>query len=56
MVTLFCPQGNETRMGKGKGPFEFWAARAPTGRVLFEIESGDVPVREEVAKSGTYFF
>lgn len=22
-----CMQGNETRMGKGKGTFEFWATR-----------------------------
>lgn len=23
-----CVKGNETRMGKGKGPFEFWACRS----------------------------
>ncbi|KAJ3475719.1 hypothetical protein NLI96_g11653 [Meripilus lineatus] len=43
-----CIKGNETRMGKGKGTFEFWATRVPTGRVLFEI--GGVPVREELAR------
>ncbi|KAG2359664.1 ribosomal protein L10e/L16 [Suillus spraguei] len=32
-----CIKGNETRMGKGKGTFEFWATRVPTGRVIFEI-------------------
>ncbi|KAG8838901.1 mitochondrial ribosomal large subunit component [Serendipita sp. 400] len=32
-------KGNETRMGKGKGGFEFWACWVPTGRVLFELES-----------------
>jgi ribosomal protein L16/L10AE len=26
-VALMSGQGNETRMGKGKGTFEFWAAR-----------------------------
>ncbi|KAF8639275.1 hypothetical protein AX16_010347 [Volvariella volvacea WC 439] len=43
-----CIKGNETRMGKGKGTFEYWAARVPTGRVIFEI--GGTPVREELAR------
>ncbi|THH26490.1 hypothetical protein EUX98_g7698 [Antrodiella citrinella] len=43
-----CIKGNETRMGKGKGSFEFWATRVAPGRVLFEI--GGVPVREELAR------
>ncbi|KZT10544.1 mitochondrial ribosomal protein L16 [Laetiporus sulphureus 93-53] len=41
-------QGNETRMGKGKGTFEFWATRVAPGRVIFEV--GGVPIREEVAR------
>lgn len=36
-----CVKGNQTRMGKGKGAFEYWACRVPTGKVLFEIK-GDV--------------
>ncbi|KAH7345663.1 ribosomal protein L16 [Rhizoctonia solani] len=40
-------QGNETRMGKGKGSFEYWACRVPTGRVVFEIGGG---IREEIAR------
>ncbi|KAF8970196.1 mitochondrial 54S ribosomal protein YmL47 [Flammula alnicola] len=43
-----CIKGNETRMGKGKGTFEFWATRVPIGRVIFEI--GGVPIREELAR------
>ncbi|KAH9940683.1 mitochondrial ribosomal protein L16 [Amylocystis lapponica] len=43
-----CMKGNETRMGKGKGAFEFWATRVAPGRVLFEI--GGAPVREEIAR------
>jgi ribosomal protein L16/L10AE len=35
-------------MGKGKGSFEYWATRVPTGRVIFEI--GGAPVREELAR------
>ncbi|KAH7882470.1 ribosomal protein L16p/L10e-domain-containing protein [Phlebopus sp. FC_14] len=45
-----CIKGNETRMGKGKGTFEFWATRAPIGRVIFEI--GGTPIREEMAREG----
>ncbi|RLV93624.1 54S ribosomal protein L16 mitochondrial [Spathaspora sp. JA1] len=36
-----CVKGNQTRMGKGKGAFHHWAARIPTGKVLFEIR-GDI--------------
>ncbi|KAJ6571823.1 mitochondrial 54S ribosomal protein YmL47 [Mycena capillaripes] len=43
-----CIKGNETRMGKGKGTFEFWATRVPTGRVIVEI--GGTPIREELAR------
>ncbi|CEL63186.1 54S ribosomal protein L16, mitochondrial OS=Schizosaccharomyces pombe (strain 972 / ATCC 24843) GN=mrpl16 PE=3 SV=1 [Rhizoctonia solani AG-1 IB] len=42
-----CVKGNETRMGKGKGSFEYWACRVPTGRVVFEIGGG---IREEIAR------
>ena len=28
----------ETRMGKGKGPPEYWVANVKPGRVLFEVE------------------
>ena len=61
----FCVKGNETRMGKGKGSFEYWACRyvncfvdhlqaisVPVGRVIFEI-GGHVEIRPEVAKDGT---
>lgn len=46
-----CVKGNETRMGKGKGSFEFWAARATVGKVVFEV-GGPVEIRPEVAKEG----
>ena len=36
----------ETRMGKGKGNPEFWAARVRRGRVLYEMEG----VSREVAR------
>lgn len=42
-----CIKGNQTRMGKGKGAFDHWAARIPTGKVLFEIGG---KVHERVAK------
>ncbi|SOV09757.1 related to MRPL16 - mitochondrial ribosomal protein, large subunit [Ustilago sp. UG-2017a] len=44
-----CVKGNETRMGKGKGAFEYWACRANMGKVIFEI-GGPVEIRPEVAK------
>ena len=36
----------ETRMGKGKGAPEFWAARVKRGRMLYEMEG----VSREVAR------
>ncbi|KAK6461105.1 ribosomal protein L16p/L10e-domain-containing protein [Scheffersomyces coipomensis] len=39
--TAVCVKGNQTRMGKGKGAFDHWACRFPTGKVLFEIR-GDI--------------
>ncbi len=36
----------ETRMGKGKGPPEFWVAVVRPGRILFEIEG----ISEEEAR------
>ena len=36
----------ETRMGKGKGSPEYWAARVKPGRIMFEIDG----VSEEVAR------
>ena len=36
----------ETRMGKGKGPPEYWVAVVKPGRILFELEG----VSEEVAR------
>ena len=39
--------GNEVRMGKGKGRFDYWAARVAVSKVIFEIEGG---VHEKVAR------
>lgn len=49
-----CVKGNETRMGKGKGSFEYWACRVPVGRVVFEVGGGGI--REEIARQGEYLF
>lgn len=43
-----CTKGNETRMGKGKGPFDYWAVRVPTGKILFEINAPNL--HEQVAR------
>ncbi|KAK7204601.1 mitochondrial 54S ribosomal protein YmL47 [Myxozyma melibiosi] len=42
-----CTKGNETRMGKGKGPFDYWAVRVATGKILLEL-TGEI--HEQVAK------
>ncbi|KZT66553.1 mitochondrial ribosomal protein L16 [Daedalea quercina L-15889] len=44
-----CIKGNEARMGKGKGSFEYWSTRVPTGRVIFEL--GGVPIKPEIART-----
>lgn len=43
-----CIKGNETRMGKGKGAFDHWMARVPTGKVIFEIAGENL--HEQVAR------
>lgn len=40
-------KGNEVRMGKGKGKFDYWAARVPVSRVVFELSG---PVHEKLVK------
>lgn len=39
--------GNESRMGKGKGSFDYWAARVAVSQIVFEI-SGEL--HEQVAR------
>ncbi|KAL2404056.1 Large ribosomal subunit protein uL16m [Exophiala dermatitidis] len=31
-------KGNDVRMGKGKGKFDYWAARIPVSRIIFEVK------------------
>ncbi|EEQ87539.1 hypothetical protein RJZ56_001422 [Blastomyces dermatitidis] len=40
-------KGNEQRMGKGKGKFDYWAARVAVNRIIFELK-GDI--HEKVAR------
>lgn len=39
--------GNEQRMGKGKGKFDYWASRVSISRIIFELK-GDM--HEQVAR------
>ena len=39
--------GNEMRMGKGKGSFDYWASRVAVNKVLFELK-GDL--HEEIVR------
>lgn len=40
-------KGNEQRMGKGKGKFDYWAARIAVSRIVFELK-GDL--HEKIAR------
>lgn len=42
-ISVFI-KGNETRMGKGKGSFDHWMCRVPTGKIIFEIDGDKVPL------------
>ncbi|KAL3234314.1 Large ribosomal subunit protein uL16m [Nakaseomyces bracarensis] len=51
-----CIKGNETRMGKGKGAFDHWMVRVPTGKILFEMSGDNLHervAREAFRKAGT---
>lgn len=51
-----CLKGNETRMGKGKGAFDHWMARVPTGKIIFEMDGDNLHesvAREAFRKAGT---
>ena len=37
--TAVYTKGNESRMGTGKGKFDYWAARVPVSRIIFEISA-----------------
>jgi ribosomal protein L16 len=40
-------KGNEVRMGKGKGKFDYWAARVAVSRIIFELKGN---MHEQVAR------
>ena len=44
----------ETRMGKGKGPPEYWVANVKPGRVLFEVEGISKEEAEEAFRSAAH--
>lgn len=51
-----CIKGNETRMGKGKGAFDHWMVRVPTGKIIFEMSGDDLHekvAREAFRKAGS---
>lgn len=51
-----CIKGNETRMGKGKGAFDHWMVRVPTGKIIFEMKGDNLHervAREAFRKAGT---
>jgi large subunit ribosomal protein L16 len=42
----------EVRMGSGKGPPEFWAARVAPGRIMFEVDGVPEAVARESLRLG----
>ncbi len=40
----------EVRMGKGKGPVEFWVSVVKPGRILFEIDGVDFKIAKEALR------
>ena len=46
--------GNESRMGKGKGSFDYWAARVAVSQIIFEIrgELHEQVVRDAMRLAG----
>jgi len=44
----------ESRMGKGKGAVEFWAAVVKPGRILFEVGGVDAEVSKHALKQAAY--
>jgi large subunit ribosomal protein L16 len=43
----------EVRMGKGKGPVEYWACRVKPGKMLFELSDINIELAKEAFKSGS---
>ncbi|KAI9681488.1 MAG: mitochondrial ribosomal large subunit component [Caeruleum heppii] len=39
--------GNDTRMGKGKGRFDYWASRVAVSKIIFELKG---EIHEQVAR------
>lgn len=40
----------EVRMGKGKGPVEYWAAVVKPGRIMFELDGVSLPIAQEALR------
>ena len=46
----------ETRMGKGKGPVEYWVAVVRPGRIMFELSGLESAAAAEALKQAAYKF
>ena len=42
----------EVRMGKGKGPNDYWAAKVKPGRIMFEIDGVSDEIAREALRLG----
>jgi ribosomal protein L16 len=50
-------KGNESRMGKGKGAFDYWACRVPKDKILFELGGPNLPLElaREAVRLASYY-
>lgn len=42
---------NEVRMGKGKGPIDYWACKIKPGKIIFELEILSTKIAYDVFKT-----
>ena len=50
----YTKRAAETRMGKGKGPVEYWVAVVKPGRILFEVGGTDPETAKEALLRAKY--
>jgi large subunit ribosomal protein L16 len=50
----YTKRAAETRMGKGKGPVEYWVAVVKPGRILFEVGGTDPETAQQALRRAKF--
>lgn len=50
----YTKRAQETRMGKGKGPVEYWVAVVKPGRIMFEVGGTDPEIAQQALTRAKY--